>query len=69
LRLVIVPLVAAMLAAGCASGGSGSSEREWQRAECNRVIDAEARERCFKRIDEDFGGSRAEPKPKEQPRR
>lgn len=51
----------ALALAGCALGrGQGSSEREWAHAECNRIIDREARERCMRRVDEDYGGSREE---------
>jgi len=28
-----------------------AAEREWQRSECNRVVDREDRERCLKRVD------------------
>jgi len=50
LALVTVTLVLA----GCAAKGD-TSAREWQRAECNRVIDNEDRMRCLKRVDEDYG--------------
>jgi hypothetical protein len=43
------------LLAGCASGDRNSSAREWQRAECNRIIDNESRVRCLKRVDDDYG--------------
>lgn len=59
LRLVLLSLI--LLAAGCAAKGN-DSDREWQRAECNRIIDAEARDRCYKRVDADYGGSRSENK-------
>jgi hypothetical protein len=42
------------LAAGCASNRNDSG-REWQRAECNRIIDNESRVRCLKRVDDDYG--------------
>ena len=32
-----------------------SPEREWARAECDRIIDRDARVRCLKRVDGDFG--------------
>lgn len=56
------PIVSSMLAAlalcGCASNQADASAREWQRAECNNVIDREDRERCLKRAD-DYYGSRS----------
>lgn len=51
--------------AGCASQGDASA-REWERAECNRVIDQEARERCMERTD---SGYRARGFEKEKPAR
>lgn len=36
---------------GCAVSQQQASEREWQRSECNRIPDREAREKCLKRID------------------
>jgi hypothetical protein len=43
-----------MVLPACASK-SYDSEREWQRAECNKVIDPEYRERCLRRVDGDYG--------------
>lgn len=44
-------LVAAnVLCAGCASG-KYSSDKEWARAECGRILDDQARERCLRRVD------------------
>ena len=37
--------------AGCAVSQQDASAREWQRSECNRIVDREARERCLKRIE------------------
>jgi len=46
------------LLAGCAlDRNRNSSEREWARAECDRIIDRDAREKCMRRIDGDYGGS------------
>jgi hypothetical protein len=36
---------------GCAVSQQEASAREWQRSECNRIPDREAREKCLKRID------------------
>jgi len=55
MRLAI--LLLALVLSGCASASRNSSEREWARAECDRIIDREARERCFRRLDEDYGGT------------
>jgi len=53
------------LLAGCAlDRNRNSSEREWARAECDRIIDRDAREKCMRRVDGDFGGS-SEEKPKD----
>ena len=50
--LVAAALAAVLLApAACAVSQKEASEREWQKAECNRIVDREARERCLKRID------------------
>jgi hypothetical protein len=49
-----VPLLAlalALLLPGCALTEKDKSAREWNRAECHRVIDPEARERCLKQVD------------------
>ena len=35
----------------CTPTQEQASAREWQRAECNKIIDKEDRERCMKRID------------------
>ena len=51
--------LAALALAGCAARGN-ESEREWQRAECNRIIDEDARNRCMKRVDDDYGSRRVE---------
>lgn len=50
LLLLLAAALAAPLLPGCAANKDASA-REWQRAECNRIIDKEARERCLKRID------------------
>ena len=48
----ILPLLVVLAAlSGCAMDRNrNSSEREWQRAECNRIIDQEAREKCLKNL-------------------
>ena len=49
-------LCAAVLLA-CSPAERDNSAREWQRAECNRVIDNADRERCLKRVDEMYGSA------------
>lgn len=56
--LVVLPLLAALALSACASSQADTSAREWQRAECNKVIDKEDRDRCLKRAD-DWYGSRS----------
>ena len=41
----------ALALAACSAGQKYDSSREWQRAECNKVIDKEDRDRCLKRIE------------------
>jgi hypothetical protein len=54
-RPLLLFLACGMLAAACASSRETDSAREWQRAECNRVIDPKDRERCLKRVDDEYG--------------
>lgn len=62
-RLLLLALLAVI--AGCAMDRNrNSSEREWARAECNNIIDREARQKCLRRVDDDYGGS-TEEKPKD----
>jgi hypothetical protein len=49
LSLLIAAALALAFLPGCASGKDASA-REWQRAECNRIIDKDDRERCLKRL-------------------
>ena len=63
-RLKPTALLSCVLAATLAACASprNSSELEWQRAECNRKIDREDRDRCLARVDgEDV--PRAKPDP------
>ena len=47
-----IALWAALCVQGCGSvDPKESAAREWQRSECNRVVDREDRERCLKRVD------------------
>ena len=53
MRTVLATLLAAgvtLLACCGAMTDKDKSDREWKRAECNRVIDQEARERCLKNL-------------------
>ena len=47
---LLLALTTASLLPGCAVSEKDKSEKEWRRAECNRVIDQEARERCVKAL-------------------
>jgi hypothetical protein len=49
--LFLAAALAALALPGCADTEKRSSAREWQRAECNRIIDKEDRDRCLKRIE------------------
>ena len=49
LLLLLAAALAAPVLPGCASNKDASA-REWERAECNRIIDKEDRERCLKRL-------------------
>ena len=63
---MIAAALAALALAGCAARGN-DSEREWQRAECNRILDEDARDRCIKRVNNDYGSRRnEEPEPKKR---
>ena len=42
---------ATLLLPACATDPKEAAAREWQRSECNRVVDKEDRERCLKRVD------------------
>ena len=51
LALPLLAAVLVLLPPGCAVSQQDASAREWQRSECNRIVDREARERCLKRIE------------------
>ena len=52
MRRVKSLLIACSLAlAACSAGQKYDSGREWQRAECNKVIDKQDRDRCLKRVE------------------
>jgi hypothetical protein len=42
--------IALPLLQGCGTP-KDKSAREWERAECNRVIDADARKKCLERVE------------------
>ena len=46
--------VVALILPGCADSRQ-SSEGEWERGQCAQVIDKEAREKCMKRVDSEYG--------------
>jgi outer membrane protein assembly factor BamE (lipoprotein component of BamABCDE complex) len=50
--LAFAAAVAALAALpSCSTTPADASAREWQRAECNRVIDRDDREKCLKRVE------------------
>ena len=55
MKTTMTLLTALLALAACSSSEKLDSGREWQRAECNRIIDNESRVRCMKRVDEDYG--------------
>ena len=54
MRPALALIAAALLLAGCANTRN-SSEAEWERAQCNKVIDSEARDKCMERVDGQYG--------------
>jgi hypothetical protein len=55
LKILLLSLAiwSALAVPGCASRDPKEvAAREWQRSECNRVVDREDRERCLKRVDD-----------------
>jgi len=55
MKSLIFMLVSGGALAACTPIQHDASAREWQLAECNRVLDAADRERCIKRVDETYG--------------
>lgn len=54
----LLMLVLCLALAGCAlDRNKNTSEREWARAECDRIIDRDARQKCLRRIDDDYGST------------
>lgn len=48
----LVPVVGALWALpGCAIPRQDSSEKEWDRAQCNQIISERERKRCLERVD------------------
>lgn len=60
-------LFLAVLLAGCAASRGDDSAREWQRAQCNGVVDSDARERCLKRVEQDFGSRKSDEQAPKKP--
>jgi hypothetical protein len=50
-KTLFIACAFALALAACGSAQKYDSEREWQRAECNKVIDPKDRERCMKRVE------------------
>jgi hypothetical protein len=58
---IAIAMLCALLLAGCSMTQRSSSEREWDRAACLRILDEEARIRCLRRVDTDYSyGRRAQ---------
>ncbi len=64
----IVCVLLTLLLGGCVSNPRNDAERNWQIAECNRILDLKDRERCLRRADDDYGGSHSR-EPAERPRK
>ena len=54
-KTTVLGVFALLALAGCTTSEKLNSAREWQRAECNRIIDNESRLRCLRRVDDDYG--------------
>ena len=51
-RFVLLPAALfALTLPACSLTPEQASAREWQKAECNKILDQEAREKCMKRVD------------------
>lgn len=66
---VLALAFAATLAAGCTAPEKNTAAREWQKAECNRIIDQEDRDRCLRRVERTYGGSARDTRPEPAQRR
>jgi outer membrane biogenesis lipoprotein LolB len=49
--LLTLATICTLLLPACAKDAKEAAAREWQRNECNRVLDKEDRDRCLKRAD------------------
>jgi hypothetical protein len=49
--ILTLAAISTLLLPACAIDPKEAAAREWQRGECNRVVDKEDRERCLKRVD------------------
>ena len=49
--ILTLATICTLLLPACATDPKEAAAREWQRSECNRVVDKEDRERCLKRAD------------------
>jgi hypothetical protein len=51
--VLIAALLSVIALPGCAARDpKEAAAREWQRSECNRVVDRDDREKCLKRVDD-----------------
>lgn len=51
-------LLLLLLIAACSIEPRDEADRAWQMAECQRVIDKEARDRCVRRVEDEFGAGK-----------
>ena len=50
--ILTLAIASTLLLPACAARDpKDAAAREWQRSECNRVVDKEDREKCLKRVD------------------
>jgi hypothetical protein len=51
--ILMLATVSTLLLPACATRDpKEAAAREWQRSECNRVVDKDDREKCLKRVDD-----------------
>ncbi len=52
--LILASLMLAALLAGCSSEQFYASGQDWQRNECNKLLDSQERGRCLKNADTSY---------------
>jgi outer membrane biogenesis lipoprotein LolB len=51
LAFPLIAMLATLLLPACATDPKEAAAREWQKSECNRVLDKEDRDRCIRRAE------------------